>query len=116
MFNVYFNVYFNVTLRHDLMSHYTLKFYFAKFILQANPGSKIFLLNISAVKIFFINFKMPKINFEKIGFDYIKPGNNGKNLTDRKLVFFLEQAQNMWRFYGVIYQNMDGSEMCLLKR
>ena len=29
---------------------------------------------------------MPKINFEKIGFDYIKPGNNGKNLTDRKFV------------------------------
>ena len=31
---------------------------------------------------------MPKINFEKIGFDYIKPGNNGKNLTNRKFVSF----------------------------
>ena len=31
---------------------------------------------------------MQKINFEKIGFDYIKPGNNGKNLTNRKFVSF----------------------------
>ena len=53
-----------------------------------NPGLKTQIAEYFNREIFFINFKMQKINFEKIGFDYIKPGNNSKNLTNRKFVSF----------------------------